>query len=260
VKEKEYTIRQFAEAFRPPLSRQGILKKVDAGTIPATKPDGYKYIINIDDPKVKEFIKDLDRPFEEKAVKVPAPKPTIKPEPVKVKELKTNKKEKPVKVKKQKPEKKTKSVDLPVIKTNNKIIKSEKKEEPLPLDIIQLLDSGKTLKASEIVGMPKAWVEKIRMYEQTKQITQKRQQERGQLLNKKIIRIAFGKLFEIHVNQFLTIKSKVIPDIAGIFSSTDEVKKLQAEKLIDTELWEILNNIKTDFNKFLIKIGTDAIE
>jgi len=116
------------------------------------------------------------------------------------------------------------------------------------------------LKPTEIVNMPKAWVEKIRMYEQTKQITQKRQQERGQLLNKKIIRIAFGKLFEIHVNQFLTIKSKVIPDIAGIFSSTDEVKKLQAEKLIDTELWEVLNNIKTDFNKFLTKIGTDAIE
>ena len=113
-----------------------------------------------------------------------------------------------------------------------------------------MLESG-TLTNEMIVKLPKAWVEKLRIYEQVKQIKQKREQERKTLISVHSVNLVFGKLYDIDVNQFMTIKSKIIPDLAGIFGCTDAEKMMAAEKRIDEELWTVLRAIKHEMEKFI---------
>lgn len=238
----EYTVKEFADAFNPPFTRQGILKNIKSGILKGAEgPRGF--LINITENENKEFIKNSERKFTEKSVKL-----SVKKQP----EIK-----KPVKDKKQKLPQKTKSVA--VIKPQLPEKKKHIKDEKIPDDIIKKLDDGK-LSTSELLGFPKVMVEKIKLYEQTKQIIQKRQQERRELINAKLFRITLGKLFEIHTNEFMTIKSKAVAQIAGIFGSTDEEKKLQSEKILDEELWSVLKHIKIEFNKILTKIGNEPIK
>ncbi|MGD9157282.1 MAG: hypothetical protein PVG39_02655 [Desulfobacteraceae bacterium] len=242
MKKNEYSIREFAEAFDPSFTRQGILKHINSGVLKANR-DGRNFTLDITQKDNAEFIKNSERKFTEKPVELPAPKHPKKAKPVKVKKEKQPKKTKAVAVKKPKKQEKKKSV----------------KEGKLPAHIIKKLDEGR-LKASELIDLPKVTVEKIKIYEATKQIVQKRQQERRELISAKLLRIIFGKLFEIHTNEFLTIKSKSVANIAGVFGSTDEEKKLQAEKILDEDLWEVLQHIKIEFNKFLVKTGNEPIK
>lgn len=383
MKNNKYTVTELATAFDPPFTRQAILKHISVGNIPSKKK-GRDHVIDIDDIVVKEFIKNSNRKFTEKSVKVTESKPPVLKKSVKAKVKKTAKKEKPVKVTKEKntslaiknlkggrffkgklrskilerdgykcklcgktPEdgirlevdhiiefedggettydngqticsecnkgksaaKKVNDKDEIISITefakrvgvhrnnvaekvkdgiivadkvtgkinytteilkwfkrsevNNKPVKDipppEDTEDELPKDIYDRLDSGETLTNTEIIKLPKGWVDKIKVYEQTKQIVQKRQQERKELLNKKLLRVTLGKLFEIHVNEFLTIKAKVVPDLAGIFQSTDSEKMIEAEKRLDEEFWKVLNHIKIEFNRFLKRAEDEPI-
>jgi hypothetical protein len=249
MKKNEYSIREFAEAFDPPFTRQGILKHINSGVLKA-KRDGRNFTLDITQKDNAEFIKNSERKFTEKAVELPVPKQPKKVKPVKVKKEKQPKKTKAVAVKKPKKQPKKKQSKEDTVQ----------KPEDLPYDIYERLNSGESLTNVEIVNLPKAWVEKIKIYESTKQIVQKRQQERRELISAKLLRIIFGKLFEIHTNEFLTIKSKSVANIAGVFGSTDEEKKLKAEKILDEDLWEVLQHIKIEFNKFLVKTGNEPIK
>ena len=249
MEKNEYSIREFAEAFDPSFARQGILKHINSGVLKA-KRDGRNFIIDITQKHNAEFIKNSERKFTEKPVEVPAPKQPKKLKPVKVKKEKQPKKTKAVAVKKPKKQEKKKSGKEDTVQ----------KPEDLPYDIYERLNSGESLTNVEIVNLPKAWVEKIKIYESTKQIVQKRQQERRELISKKLYRFTLNRLFEIHQNQFITIKSKIISDIAAVFGSTDDAKKIKAEEILDNELWEVLFTIKKEFNKSLDKIQADKIE
>ena len=248
--ENIYTLKEFADSFTPAYSRQGILHLVKNGTLPG-KTQGRGFVIDVSHALVKEFIKNSNRTFTKKPVKVTEQKPPVLKKSVKVKGKKTAKKENLVKVAKPKKEKKPEPVAL--------VVEDNPNDDEVPQDIYDRLDSGETLSNSEIIKLPKGWVDKIKVYEQTKQIVQKREQERKELINKKLIRITLGKLFEIHVNEFLTIRSKIVPDLAGIFESTDSAKMIEAEKAIDEELWRVLKHIKIEFNKFLERQNSEPI-
>ena len=222
------------------LSRIAVFKAGQRGTFPMKKINGVWHV----DRNNKDV----------KAYKQAALERQKKP--VKVLVKKNPKKKKSVKVKKQKSINKDKPVKVSGVEKQKEI---KQGEEDLPYDIYKRLDSGEVLLNSEIVNLPKIWVDKIKIYEQTKQIQQKRLQERRELISQKTIRIVLGKLFEIHTNEFLTIKSKIIPDLAGIFKCTESEKMVEAEKRIDEELWKVLKHIKYEFNKFLSKTESESI-
>lgn len=73
-------------------------------------------------------------------------------------------------------------------------------------------------------------------------------------------RSVFSKIYEIHMNEFLTIKDKLTPDIASIFGVSDQEKTFEAGDKIDKMLWKVLDHVKLEINKFLIKVKTDGIE
>lgn len=217
-------------------SRIAVYRAGKRGTFPLEEVDG-RLQVDLDNEKVRDYINP------KKKVKVKAKKKPERKKSVKVKVKIPPKKKTTVKVSKQKTPIKSNSV----------------KEDKLPDNFIKKLDAGK-LSASEIIGFPKAIVEKIKIYESTKQIVQKRQKDRHELIETRLLRVTLGKLFEIHVNEFLTIKAKSIPDIAGIFGVTDSSKMLKAEKVLDDELWKVLRHIKYEFNKFLTRTGNDKID
>jgi hypothetical protein len=213
-------------------SRQAISQAIQSGLLPTKEIDGIKYI-DLTDQHIIAYIDSV----------VPTGKKThgIK-KSVGVKELKKPGKAKAVKVKSEKSKEKETSSD------------------DLPADLYDRLDAGQHLTNKEVVDMPKQWIEKIKLYEMTKQIQQKRQQERKELINKKALRITLGKLFEIHTNEFLTLKSKIIPDLSSVFGNVNSEKIIEAEKIVDEESWKVLKHIKIEFNKFLDRYNADPIE
>ena len=139
------------------------------------------------------------------------------------------------------------------VKNQNKI-KTKGDGEPIPGYLRKFADS-QHLTFQELTSLSKTEVDKIKSYEQIKQIRTKTQRERKELIERKLIRVVFGKLYEIHQNEFLTVKSKVIPDLAGIFGNTNSEKMIEAEKRLDSELWDVLKHVKYNLDKFLIQQG-----
>lgn len=201
------------------ISRQAISKKIQNDLIPTIKKNGKKYV-DVNDINVKEYIR---------TVKDIKPKPSNNARSVKVEDKKIIKSKAVVK-------------DIDEFDENTRFE-----------SILKRLDAGETLLYSEIVYLPKAWVDKIKIHEQTKQITQKRQQERKELINIKFINLLFGKIYDIDLNEFMAIKTRVKSQLAKIFKTNDDKKLLEAEKAIDEELWDTLRRIKYEFDKFLKK-------
>ncbi len=247
---KKYTLQEFGDSFDPKYARQGILRHVKDGNLPAESV-GRGFIINISNKHVKAWIDNCERKFtpikeKKKPVKVPAKKKPDKVKFVKVKKPKPAKKPKPVKVKKAKPAKKPKPVN-PTVKKDTKPQKYD-----IPKSLLKRLDEGK-LTATDLIGLPKVIVEKIKIYEQTKQVIQKRLQERKELISIKFVHLLFGKIYDIDVNEFMAIKTRVKSQLAKIFKTNDDAKLLAAEKAIDEELWDTLRRVKYEFDKFLDK-------
>jgi hypothetical protein len=126
-------------------------------------------------------------------------------------------------------------------------------------ELSYLADSGE-ITFAQALGLRKIELEKIKIYEQIKDIKSKADERREGLIPRKLIRTVFSKLYEIDMNQFLSMKDKLIPDLAAAFKTKDEALKIKATKIIDRELWKILGNIKRELNKFLQKIGEDEID
>ncbi len=126
-------------------------------------------------------------------------------------------------------------------------------EEPLPDYIKNLLDTGE-LTMEMVLGLPKTMMDKIKIYDSLKTTKQTRMDRRRELVNVKFMRLLFGKIYDIDVNEFMAIKTRVKPMLSKIFKTNDDATLLEAEKIIDTELWETLARVKFEFNKFLEKV------
>lgn len=135
----------------------------------------------------------------------------------------------------------------------------EARADEIPEYLKSIADSSE-LSFSQLSELTKVEIDKIKTYEQIKQIRVKTQKDRRELISRKLVRVIFGKLYEIDVNEFLMLKQKIVPDLAGIFGSTDSEKMLEAEKRIDEELWKILRHIKSELDKFLKNHGAEPIE
>ena len=131
--------------------------------------------------------------------------------------------------------------------------------EPIPQELIDLIESGQ-LDINTIARMQKVDIDKIKSYHQIQKLKVDTAKARDELINKKLIRSVFSKLYEIDMSQFLTLKDKLIPDLSGIAGVNEEATKLQMGERMDEELWKVLKNVKREMNKFLMKIGDDKIK
>ena len=132
-------------------------------------------------------------------------------------------------------------------------------ENEIPDYLKDISDSGQ-LTFQQAKGMSKIELEKIKIYESIKKIRMETESKRNQLIARKMIRIVFGKIYEIDTNQFLTLKNKIIPEISGIMGCTDSAKLLESEKIVDSNIWETLKNVKFELDKFLKKIGDEPLD
>jgi len=138
-----------------------------------------------------------------------------------------------------------------------------KKKQPKPPDIVdekdipdyikEMVDSG-DLSFKQFISLSKSEADKIKIYEQLKQIRQDRLQKRKELIDIKFIKLIFGKVYDIDTNEFMAIKTRLKPNLSKIFKTNDDAVLLEAEKAIDEELWETLSRIKFEFDKFLEKL------
>ena len=126
----------------------------------------------------------------------------------------------------------------------------------IPEHLRALVDSGE-ISLSQIMSLSRPEVDKIKIYEQIKQTRVKTESTRRELISRKLIRVVFGRIYEIDQNEYLTIKDKVIPDIAAIFGCTDPEKMLEAGKRLDEELWKTLRHVQHVIDKFLKSVGDD---
>ena len=214
------------------MSKQAIADALNKGRLPFEIVDGKK-VINLDNPDIKDYQKTCRERNAEKNVGVKVTKKPVNKKPVKVTVPEKTEKVKTVKV-----------------KDKEKPVKPEDVADQLDPELLKMLETN-TLTNEMIVKLPKSWVEKLRIYEQVKQIKQKREQERRTLIPVRYLRLILGKLFEIHSTEFLTVKSKIIPDLAGIFECNDAEILLKAERQVDEELWRVLQHIKIEFDRFL---------
>ncbi len=106
----------------------------------------------------------------------------------------------------------------------------------------------------------KADIEKIKLIKQCRDLDLAHEIKRNNLIPRNLIRGILSKKYEIDMASYLTIKDKLMPDIAAIFEINDPELVMKAGERMDEELWKILKHTKALFDKFLISIKSEEIE
>jgi hypothetical protein len=207
------------------ISRQGVADAISKGLIPAVEIDG-KNRIDLNDQHVKDYMRNRDK----KPVEVVESKQVDITKPVEVSKIKKQKTNKPDKV----------------------------TDPEIPEYLKDIADNGE-LSFEQMMSLSKSEVDKIKSYEMIKSIKQKREKDRRELVDIKFIKLVFGKIYDIDVNEFMALKTRVKSALAKVFETNDDIKLLAAEKEIDIELWDTLARIKFEFNKFLEKMKSEKL-
>ena len=125
-------------------------------------------------------------------------------------------------------------------------------------------DNNTSVEAVDIDGnlseYSKFGLDRIKTIRQIKKLELEDKIKRDSLVEKALIKTVFARLIEIHMNEFLTIKEKLIPDISALFEISDPDKAMAAGERMDEELWKVLNHIKSTFNKFLNEIKEGELD
>ena len=245
---KKISVAEFSKLIHVSVTK--IYEAIRAEKFPATK-EGRNTFVDIDDPLVKDF---MSPNYQREAGK--ARKKTVKPGQEK-KQILSGLKD---------------LVEAEAArKASNEYQKSimdYDREEPeidpesfgdIPEWILNLPDSSE-LSLKDCLSLPRAILDKVKIYEQIKQTRTKTNAQRGELVDRRLVKTVFAKLYEIEMNQLIPLKEKLIQDLSSIFEIDDPEKKLKAGEKMDEELWKILANTKREMEKFLKKIGEDTLE
>lgn len=143
--------------------------------------------------------------------------------------------------------------------------KPKKKAKPKPpiiptgYNYTELPGNLEDITEGEMVNLRKADLDRIKVMEDILAKRQKREAERNELVKRDFVHRAFSKLYDIHMNEFLTLKEKMVPDLAAALGVNDNLQIVEAGKIMDTELWRTLDHIKIEFQKFLKGINADPL-
>lgn len=88
---------------------------------------------------------------------------------------------------------------------------------------------------------------------------QKLAQDRGELVERKDIKLVFAHVYTILGSQVKTLHEKVGPDVAAAFGLTEE-KIQRVQEIMSVDELRALSQIKKEFNAYLDSIGESLIE
>ena len=111
-----------------------------------------------------------------------------------------------------------------------------------------------------IIDVDKQDIDKFKVYEQALKTKLDREEKRGDLIPRIMVRQAFSKLYTIYVNQFKTAEDRLVPDICAIFGfpdSSPEAVKLR--EVISGDMAVGLHSTHRQFNDFMKKIDVKKI-
>ena len=247
------------------ISRQAVYKAATAGIFPTYETDQGR-AVNPEDTATAEYaatVRDRKaegrRPSGSKSPGKPAPR----------RGSGKKKSDKPAARRANKPGKREKSAPV-------ELTGKSKPSDQIPDYLRDMVDSG-NLTPNVALMMPKAWMDKLKIYEQMKTIRQAREEKRRSLVSRTLIKAVFGHIYEIHTTQFLTLKTKIIPDLLSIMSekrtiTADMVGEsvevfignrpetiTAADKIIDGESYKVLEAVKREINKAL-KIMRETLD
>lgn len=112
-------------------------------------------------------------------------------------------------------------------------------------------------KDSDLMNYQRSDLECLKIIEHIKGQRLKHDIARGELISRKLIKSVFSKFYEIDMNEFLTIKDKLLPDIAAIFGVNDTTVAMKAGERMDEELWKVLKHIQQVKDRFLKSINAE---
>lgn len=255
------------------ISRQAVYKSASAGVFPTYETDQGR-AVNTDDIETAEYAATVrDRKSERTAKPVKGRRPSGKKSPTKPAPRRGSgekKQDKAAGRRANKPDKREKPAPV-------ELTGKSKPSDQIPDYLRDMVDSG-NLTPNVALMMPKAWMEKLRIYEQMKTLRQAREEKRRSLVSRTLIKAVFGHIYEIHTTQFLTLKTKIIPDLLSIMSekrtiTADMVGKsvevfignrpetiTAADKIIDGESYKVLESVKREINKMLKIIHDKSID
>ena len=216
------TLAQFAKSIG--ISRQAVYLAKDSGLIPTVEIAG-RVMVDVNDKRVQDYANSRER---KQGIRNGEEKP---------------KTTRPVKVKSS-------------ILSENMQVGDLDREIP---DYLKDIVDSNQLTFELMKMLSKSEMDKIKSYEMTKSIIQKREEASHQLIDRQLVIGIFGTLYDIDRAEFLTLKSKLVPDLAGIFGCTDAEKQIAAEARIEEELYKILGHIKIEIDKFLNSEGVRLI-
>jgi len=133
-----------------------------------------------------------------------------------------------------------------------------RKETPAPVAAVEDIDEldgtealTRLLNASNIQSMSYADVQKVQKIESALKTRVERQQKRGELIERTIVKTLFGKIYQVDVQELRTLGSKIAPEVAGLMGIDDPSMILMVEQRIDGEILKSLAHIKHIIDEFL---------
>lgn len=89
----------------------------------------------------------------------------------------------------------------------------------------------------------------------------KHQKERGDLIDRMLIRKAFNELYQVDSEQFLQSSSVIAPRICqDIFETNDPEKLTKVSEMLDSDFYKIQNHIRRVFDKHLSIMEVEPIQ
>lgn len=134
--------------------------------------------------------------------------------------------------------------------------------EPTLPDIEETHDAEELLAqvaSFDLRKLNKATIDKIRVLEVALKTRVEREQRRGNLIDRSLVQVIFGKLYQIDTNEFRTMGAVLAPEVAGMLGVEDPEKVLKVEQMIDDEVIKILGHVHRLLNDALVKWGGEPL-
>jgi hypothetical protein len=140
-----------------------------------------------------------------------------------------------------------------------------KSDNPLPpppssspdRPVINSLDD---INETNLFLLTKSDIDKLKAYEQALSARLKREESRGKLISRTLVRSIFHKLYTVDNNELKSMEDKLTPSICGLFGEHDDSENAVAvRKLLNNEITKALRHIKRILNDHLKKIEVEKI-
>lgn len=100
--------------------------------------------------------------------------------------------------------------------------------------------------------MPSDFITKMKNIETALSTRTKREELRGILIKRTVVRSFISKLYTVDTNQLKTLEDRLVPKMCGVFGKQDDdPESVKARKLINKEVTRILRHIKRLMDEFL---------